>query len=341
MTYPTSFATQLLLTLPGRIDWVIRFSEIIFDEPPYLVLQAIPNFPAGNNHLAERGIVWDVFSLIDSIKQPGAHQVLTSDCGYAPDSGLEECILVSHPDTHTVVWELDVSGLYPALDDALVEKGAGFVRLVFARDQYEADIRALLRALQRAAQTPVATKMLDSRIYGLEYLLANDPSCDSLRIEMLEPETQGLELECLLELDVNEPWPRMPLWPAGTLIEFGFFPHHDGHELMRVNGELPRPLHWPGCYFTRWEVLAAYKNWLSYTQRAFTLKPAISLSPGIGQNEFILLRESDRQCCHEAGKLLAAIMQASLQEGETAPGVTVRYYESPLYAVEVEPFRGE
>lgn len=177
MTHPCVFSTQPLFMLPSRIDWAIRFSEIIFDEPPYLVLQAIPHFPAGNDQLAERGIVWDVFSLIDSIKRPGAYQVLTSDCDYAPDAGLEELILVSHPDASTVVWELDISGLYPALDNALVEKGPGFVRLVFARDQYEADIRALLRALQRAAQTPVATKTLDSQVYGLEYLLANYPSC--------------------------------------------------------------------------------------------------------------------------------------------------------------------
>lgn len=338
MTHPGIFSTQPLFTLPGRIDWVICFSEIIFDEPPYLVLQAIPNFPAGNDHLAERGIVWDVFSLIDSIKQPGAHQMLTSDCDYAFDAGLEELILVSHPDASTVVWELDVSGLYPALDNALVEKGTGFVRLVFARDQYEADIRALLRALQRAAQTPVATKTLDSRVYGLEYLFANYPACDSLRIEMLEPDSQGMGLERLLKLDADELWSQMPLWPTRTLIEFGFFPHGDGHELMRVNGELSGRI-WPKRYFTRWKVLVAFKNWLSHTQLAFMLKPSASLSPGIGRNEFVLLRESDRQRCHEAGKLFAATMQASLQESETAPGVTVRYYESLLYVVEVESFR--
>ncbi|SDZ08311.1 hypothetical protein SAMN05421755_11049 [Nitrosomonas sp. Nm33] len=337
MTHHISFAILPVLTLPGRIDWTIRFSEIIFDKPPYLVLQAIPDFPVGNDHLAERGIVWDVFSLIDSIKRPGAYQVLTCDCGYAPDAGLEEPVLVSHPDASTVVWELDIFGLRPALDDALAVTGAGFVQLVFARDQYEADIRALLRALLRAAQAPVATKTLDSQVYGLEYLLANYPTYDSLCIEMLEPDTQGLALERLLELDASELWQRTPMWPAGTLIEFGFFSHGDEHELIRVNGKLSGQL-WPEWYFTRWEVLAAFKNWLSHTQRAFALKSVTSLSTEIGRNEFVLLRESDRQRCHEAGKLFAATVQASLQEGETAPGVTVRYCESPLYAAEAGSF---
>lgn len=34
--------TRPALTLPSRIGWQIHYSEIIFDDPPYLLLQAVP-----------------------------------------------------------------------------------------------------------------------------------------------------------------------------------------------------------------------------------------------------------------------------------------------------------
>lgn len=324
---------QPVLTLQSRIGWVIYYSEILFDDPPCLTLQAIPDFPGSSNDLAERGIVWDVFSLIESIKHPGSHQVLTSDCGYAPDSSLEESILVSHPDTGTVVWELDIPGLHPALDETLINANEGFMRLVFAREQYEVDIRELVQALQRAGRDPVAVTALDSRTYGLKHLLADYPACDLLSVNVTEPAIKGMELERVLELHANESWQRTPLWPAGTLIKFGFFFRGDGHELMHVNGELPDCL-WPGHYFTRWEVLTAFNTWFSYTNRAYAFESKISLPAETGRNEFVLLQASDRQRCHEAGRRFAAIFQASLQEGETAPDVTVRYCENPLHAAD-------
>ncbi len=56
-----------------------------------------------NYDWVERSIVWDIFALIDSINRPGAYQVLTADCGYAPDVYIEERALVSHPDNNTMV----------------------------------------------------------------------------------------------------------------------------------------------------------------------------------------------------------------------------------------------
>lgn len=195
------------LTLRSRIGWQIHYSEIIFDDPPHLILQAVPDFAGGGNDLAERGIVWDVFALIESIKQPGAHQVLTADCGYAPDVYIEERVLISHPNSNTVVWELDIAGLRPALDKTLIGDHEGFVRLVFAREQYETDIRALVRALQQAGRDPIPVTMLDSCTHGLQRLLAGYPGCDSLPVDELEPNIKGMALERLLELDTSEPWP--------------------------------------------------------------------------------------------------------------------------------------
>ena len=54
----------------------------------------------------------------------------------------------------------------------------------------------------------------------------------------------------------------------------------------------------------------------------------------VRENEFVLLSDADRACCHEAGRRLAAVMQASLDEGKTAPGVTARYRECLVRAVE-------
>jgi len=346
-----------VLTLPGRIGWQIYYSEILFCDPPCLFMQALPDFPSGNKPEAGQDIVWNVFSLIDSVKRPGAHEILTCTCGYSPDAGLEESILVSYPDNDTVVWELDIAGLHPALDKTLLGDHEGYVRLEFAREQYEADIRALVRALQQAGRGPVPVTTLDSRTHGLQHLLADYPACDSLLVDELEPTVEGgMALERLLELDADEPWPRTPLWPAGTLIEFGFFPAKSGHELMRVNGEYSWR-YWPSRHFTRWKVQTAFNAWMSCVCRAYALDSNFSLpastvqlrkgaatyddqktKTGISPNDFVLLHAVDRQRCHDAGRRFAAIFQASLQEGETAPGVTVRYCENFLHAADDEPF---
>lgn len=324
-------ASSPVLTLAGRIGWTVRFTEVIFDDPPCLVLQAIPVFPGCSDYLAKRGIVWDVFALIDSAKQPGAYQVLTCECGYAPDADLYEAVLVGHPDEDTIVWELDIVGLRPALEAGFEDNPGGFVRLIFVRDEYEADIRALLRELQRCGGPPIATLDLTADVAGVEHLHAAYPNLDWIRVDTLEPDTKGMALERLLELDADASWIRKAIWPNRTLVEFGFFARAGGHELIRVNGELSGAI-WPGWYFTRWQVLAAFKAWLSHVQRAFWLGRVACLPKSIGKNEFVLLTEAGRISCHAAGRQLAAIMQISLNEGKTAPGVIVRYCECPLNA---------
>ena len=82
---PQTETNGLIRELQARIDWRIKFSEIIFDEPPYLVMQPIPQFPGSEPKLDELGIVWDIFALLESAKRPDAYQILTGDCGYAPD----------------------------------------------------------------------------------------------------------------------------------------------------------------------------------------------------------------------------------------------------------------
>lgn len=56
------------------------------------------------------GIVFDLLDLFHSAQRPGSYFLLNCACGYPPDAGIEEMVLVSHPDANTVIWELDVRG---------------------------------------------------------------------------------------------------------------------------------------------------------------------------------------------------------------------------------------
>jgi hypothetical protein len=333
MSTPSADNTLPLMTFPARIGWNVQFSSIIFAEPPYLVMHCTPQFPGCHGQIDKRGIVWDVFALVASAQTPGAHQVLTCDCGYAPDAGLEERIFVSHPDAETVVWELDIAGLRPALDEALVGDAQGFVRLVFAKSDYEADILAMVHEMQHLARNPVAVRELSSQVHDADHLKTNYPELQQIQVEELEPSVRDPGLERLLELQDGEVSTRQPVWPPGTLVEFGLFARGDGHELMRINGET-LPLSWPGQFFPRWAVMDAFRLWLAPVRRAFGLRSTGQLPPSIRQNEFVLLRESDRDQFHEAGRRLVLALQACLDEGDTAPGVTVNYCACAIHALD-------
>lgn len=242
-----------LAEMPARIGWHIIITELIHDDPPYLVMQSIPNFPGCCDKLDERGMVWDVLVLIDSAKRPGAYQLLTCDCGYAPDAGLDETVLVSHPDEQTVIWELDIAGLRPALDDSFADVASGFIRLVFRREEYESDIRAMVSGLQCVGRTSFPVQPETDK-YGLQSLFQSygfqSPDQTTIMVEELEPNTKGVALERLLEMDANAPWSREPMWSRNTVVEFGFFSKVDGHEFMRVDKHVHVGC-WPGWYFTR------------------------------------------------------------------------------------------
>ena len=322
--------------LTSRIGWRVRFSEIVFDEPPYLVMQSVPELPGCAGDLDEKGIVWNVFALIDSIKRPGAYQLFTCECGYAPDADLNDRVMVSFPDATSIIWELDISGLRPVLDFSFEGVTDGFVRHVFSREEYEVDICDMIEEMQNCGKTPLTIITTPDK-YGLKDLLdAYDVALDvPIALGMLEPSLHGDDLERLYELDTHFTGEREPLWSTGTLVEFGFFVRHDGHDLMKVDGEFISDS-WPEKYFTRWIALDAFREWLSFTHRAWGLSAHYVAPPLAGKNEFVLLRETDRVLCHEAGMRLAAIVQFCLDEGSTAPDVTVRYTSCFLHCTEIQ-----
>ncbi|WPL18963.1 hypothetical protein Thiowin_04063 [Thiorhodovibrio winogradskyi] len=326
-------AATPLLDLPARLGWQARYAWICFADPPYVILQATLIFPLCHPELFARDIVCDSFSLLDSLERPGAHWILTSTCGIADDAGLEAPIFVSHPYRQQIVWEVDLKGLAPALDDSLNDKD-GFIRLTFERCQYEAELRALVCELRERAINPVPIEAM-SETYGVEALQREYSHLAPFQVDELEPSIGGMALERLLDLDLDNLPDPSPLWSAGTLIEFGFFEVDDGHDLIRVNGAVPRPLSWPPRYFTRWEAWRAFHRWVDFIQRGFWLgHHGCVVPPRSEQNRFFLLQESHRALCHAAGRHLAEVVQRDYQEGETAPGVMVRYAECPLDVAE-------
>lgn len=318
-------------TFVSRVGWRVRHSQIIFSDPPSLIMQAVPLFAGCCDGLERWDILWNVFELVASVQKPGAYWFLTCSCGSASHAGIEERVLVSHPDPDTVVWELDIPGLRPALTEDFAQVAAGFVRLVFARAEYEADIRELLRELQCCARTPVAPDALAQDVEGRAYLREAYPALERIAVDDFEPVDDGQDLERLLALDTGAAWLRTALFPPGATVTFGFFPPGEGHDLMQINGANAERC-WPTASFTRWAVLDAFRRWMTYIDRASWLKNDHRLPADIDPNEWVLRSEADRAACHQAGQSLAALMQASLQEGQVAPDVRVEYREHPLPA---------
>lgn len=324
--------TEPYLEILARIGWSIRYSNVIYAEPPYLVMQSIPSFPRCFDKLHETMIVWDVLSLIDSIKRPGSYELLTCQCGSGEHAGLRERVLVSHPDNGSVVWELDIPGFKMALDDSLFEITEGFIRLIFSRDEYELDIRNMVRELQRRGSAPVPVTAICDEFYKKTLFDSFELHHDSITVGEIQPDRHGMTLEKILELDADEPWEREPLWPQGTVIEFGFFRSDSGHELMIVDGICTLST-WPGSYFTRWCVHSAFERWMSFVKRVWSLGYfGLTASYSANANDFVLTNRQAEALCHEAGRRFAATMQDCLNEGETAPNVTVCYEETDLWS---------
>lgn len=312
----------------ARLGWHKRFTQIIFDpDQPYVEFSLTPEFPWCSEKLAKWGIVWSLRDLLASVRTPGAYQLVTCECGYAPDAGLQELICVSHPDAASVVWEIDIKGLTPALDKALAGI-EGFIRLCFVRDEYEADIRAMLREVQETAYKPVSLAQM-AAADGVEYLRNEYPECLTLPAEVFEPGERGCDLDDFVAMDYAAPWGRKPVLRAGRLLEIGLFDDW----MARVDGNVDKD--WIGRWFTRWATLAAFRAWTPHYSRLYGFGCVPLDSNNVGQNCFVLSSNDALEACHVAGERLAAVIQAQFDESETAPGVVVRYVRCvpPVVAV--------
>lgn len=294
--------TQPLFESAARLAWKRQFTDLIFyPDAPSVTFSFTPVFPGCADDLAAKGIVWDMQALLDSVRQPGGYSILSCECGYPPDAYIEEHVCVSHPDGRSIVWELDCRGLAPTLNETW-RRDEGFVRLIFDRDEYESDVRTLLRTLQSTARTVIPFDDLSFLEHGAD-LRKEYPHLSGAHADEFEPDHKGDDIEDFLALDANAPWQRKPLFPPGTLFEIGPF----GHDWYRIDGQIRRT--WIGRWFTRWQALDAWRQWMA------------CMVPAASAGQRLLIAKKRHQC----GQCFAEIMQACFDEGMTAPGVTVRH----------------
>lgn len=98
-----------------------------------------------------RQVVLDLKVLIESVRKPGAYFLLNCECGIADDAGIRDEIIVHYPNAHFIVWEFDVQAYRVLLQqDSRVAKKSGRVRLIFIREQYEADVRCMMEEAKQA-----------------------------------------------------------------------------------------------------------------------------------------------------------------------------------------------
>lgn len=251
--------------------------QTIHSDPPWQIVRLIPAFPEVYPDIEEKtDIVWDLPQLCDSIRKPGGYHVLNCSCGLSDHAGLKELAFIAHPDEETVVWELDLPGHYPALHERW-EGASGFLRLVFNRAEYEADILAMLAAV----------------------LSAGSPE---LPVEEYEPDNKhGEAYEWLQSLAAANDWSRQPILPEGTTLEF--LPDtnclRDGKPLREY---APRLL-------TRWAAMQAYYHWTRPFWRDEPMPPDPTTADANGQAFAIAL-----QACYAESRTAPGVSIAYRQE---------------------------
>ncbi|MCE9569759.1 MAG: hypothetical protein K8R10_07100 [Rhodocyclales bacterium] len=224
----------------ARLGYRLAFRPVEAD-PPAQDVRLIPVFPEVRPDIGEKTeIVWDLPQLCESIRRPGGYDVVNCACGLGDHSNLMCPTFVAHPDDDTVVWEIDIPGHRPALD-ARWQETEGFLRLVFRREDYEADIRAMLDAVVNAG-TP------------------------ELPIDDYDPNLGGCVFESLQELAAKNEWSRQPILRSGTVVEFRVA----YRDFMLFNG---KPSHtYAPRLFTRWAASAAFDRWMDHFLRARDLE---------------------------------------------------------------------
>ena len=216
----------------ARLGFRLAFSPVEVD-PPAQDVRLIPVFPEVRPDIGEKTeIVWDLLQLCESVRRPGGYDIVNCACGLGDHSDLMSPAFVAHPDAATVVWEIDIPGHRPALDARWREVG-GFLRLVFRREDYEADIRAMLDAVVNAGTA-------------------------ELPIDDYDPNLGGYVFESLQELAAENKWSRLPVLPPGTAVEFRVAYQH----FLLFDGK-PSNVYAPRL-FTRWAASAAFDRWADY-----------------------------------------------------------------------------
>lgn len=213
----------------ARLGFRLAF-QTIHAEPPWQIARLIPEFPEVYPEIEEKtDIVWDLPQLCESIRKPGGYHMLNCSCGLSDHAGLKGLAFIAHPDDETVVWEIDIPDHRPALHERW-EGDAGFLRLIFNRAEYEADVRAMLAAV----------------------LSTGSPE---LPVEEYAPDNhRGEAYEWLQSRAAANDWSRQPVFPPGSVLEF-----RPGQWDVLLDGKPLRE--YTPRLFTRWSVMQAHHRW--------------------------------------------------------------------------------
>lgn len=216
-------STEPLLTLPARLCWVLGRSFIYgnrdSNQPTEQVLKFIPALECGLELAGEYGdIVLDLKTLFESARKPGGYFLLTCECGCADDADIQEFIFVQHASPGKIVWELDVQGLRSVLvKETWLTHQDGYVRLIFERSQYVADLRRMVAEVQKANKELELYELAGSGDYGF--------------------------VEELLAFDFTAPIIAEAIFPPGSHLEFRL----EGDEYCWLNGKKLKG--WPPHYY--------------------------------------------------------------------------------------------
>lgn len=245
--------TEPLLTLPARLGWVLGRSFIYgsggANPPTEQVLKFIPALECGLELAGEYGdIVLDLKALFESARKPGGYFLLTCECGYADDADIKEFIFVRHPSPDTIAWELDIQGLRSALvKEMWLTHQDGYVRLIFERSQYVADLRRMVVEVQQANKELELYELAGRGDYGF--------------------------VEELLAFDFDASIIAEAIFPPGSHLEFRL----EGDEYCWLNGKKLKD--WPPHYYPSWEINRAFKKWTQFFQRGYAGNPNLLYLP--------------------------------------------------------------
>jgi hypothetical protein len=318
MTRTDAFDQGLVAGTAAELGWVARIVEPTEHDGEIsadIVLE--PRVPYCENDLYDKGIVFDLRALIDSVCRPGCHFIFNCTCGIHDCVGLDDGVHVAHPDTRHIVWELDIEGCAPVLQPDF--GGSGFVRLIFDRAQYLRSVQSMLEEIKSLAAVPQPLECCDRQDQPGRVADYAD-RFDQVKVEGIQPAFDNDEsLTTLLTVAPSLDWRARPMVSPGSRMAVGLF----GDSTLAVEGDTAPD--WLPRWFTRCSVARAWADW-----------PVQWLSGPVEDGGFPpgsahgWSRPADIEAKHfnRLGRRYAELLARSLQEGITAPGVEVTYRPS-------------
>jgi len=318
MTRTDAFDQGLVVETDAEFGWVSRIvdpTECNDEISADIVLE--PRVPYCEKDLFDKGIVFDLRALIDSVSRPGCHFIFNCTCGIHDCVGLDDGVHVAHPDTKHIVWELDIEGCAPVLQPDF--RGPGFVRLIFDRAQYLRSVQSLLEEIQSLAALLQSLECCDRQDQtGRVAPYAN--RFDQVKVDGIQPAFDNDEsLTTLLAVAPSLDWRARPMVSPGSRMAVGLF----GDSTLAVEGDAVPD--WLPRWFTRCSVARAWANWPVQWLSGPTEDGGIPPESAAGWRRPAAI---EAEHFDRLGRRFAELFARSLREGITAPGVEVTYRPS-------------